>query len=93
MEYMEQGLKEQFAQLDKKAVKTLCDLPTLFMYEEQLKLPGRLGRITSIHKHSGTVFFNFKVDPHSPPSTGSCSRTSPPSSRSPATSAPAPTGP
>lgn len=67
MEYMEQGLKEQFAQLDKKAVKTLCGLPTLFMYEEQLKLPGRLGRITSIHKHSGTVFFNFKLDPHSPP--------------------------
>ena len=48
-------------------MEELCEFPTLFMYEEKLKLPGRIGRITGIHKHSGIVFFNFRLEPHLPP--------------------------
>jgi nucleoside phosphorylase len=67
LEYTDDEFRERFRQLDKAAVKQLCSIPALFMYEQQRGLAGWIGRVTTITKHLRMVTLKFEIDSNYPP--------------------------
>ncbi|HLL51973.1 MAG TPA: toll/interleukin-1 receptor domain-containing protein [Myxococcaceae bacterium] len=60
--FTNEDIKAGLKSFDPVALKTLCSLPTLFMYEERVGKPGFLGRITDGYSTERYVDFSFDID-------------------------------
>jgi hypothetical protein len=66
-EYTNEHIKRQFDALDDPALERLMGLPTLFAYEQYLRAPARVGRITAIARRQTEFALTFSLDDTVPP--------------------------
>jgi MoxR-like ATPase len=62
LEHTSPRVASMFEALTANSVETLCSLPTLFVYEDPLKQPARLGKIRSVFKKGRDLHFTIEVD-------------------------------
>lgn len=65
--YTNEHIKCQFDALDDPALERLIALPTLFAYEQYVRAPARVGRITAIARRQTEFSFTFTLDETVPP--------------------------
>jgi len=66
LQYTAPDIAARFKPLGPEAIATLCSIPTLFAYEDSLKLPARIGRITNIMPDGRYLALGFNIPPRAP---------------------------
>lgn len=62
LEYTSDEIREKFDNLEPSIIAELCNLPTLFAYESDINKPAQIGKITTINREGGVVFFTYEID-------------------------------
>ncbi len=63
--YTEQDIHDRFSNLTPEHIAELCNMPTLFAYENEINKPGQIGKINTIKREGRNIQITYKIEPGS----------------------------